>query len=968
MSSDFQRVEELYHQALSKPLAERASFLALACSGDEALRREVEALLACQQKAGQFMDSPALDVAARMLARSKDRQLIGSRLGPYEVLSLLGVGGMGEVYLARDTRLERTVALKVLPAEVMDNPERMKRFVQEAKAASRLNHPNIATIYEVGEAEGIQWIAMEYVEGQTLEWRIGVGADSRGRPLMGGHGSPPLQIDTILDIGMQVSEAVEAAHQKGIIHRDLKPANIMLTAEGRVKVLDFGLAKRVHQETLTEGTAAGTDSQTMVGVIMGTVAYMSPEQVLGQEVDHRTDLFSLGVVLYYMVSGRLPFGGASPTETIGKILHTQPEAMTQFNDEAPAELERVVKKCLEKDRERRYQSARELLIDLKNLQRDSDTGKLAAEVAKPNPRRYLLWGTALLLTTMAAAFGFWILQSRKESPEAPLVPVPLTTYPGEEGQPSFSPNGNQVAFVWNGKNQDNYDIYIKEVGSESVRRLTTDPRPDRYPAWSPDDRSIAFVRYLGPNEKAVMLVPANGGRERQIATLKSPGGGPCWHPGGKWLAVAGDGDSADPPSAMLLLSPETGERRRLTSPPRRIDTFPAFSPDGRSLAFARWTSGVSEIYVLPLSADLLPEGEPRQLTFDNKMSFSPAWMPDGKEIIYVSGSKMMDWGLRRISASGSGKPRPLPFSGGDVAQDPAISLQARRFVYKRMSWESNIWRCQIPTGAVKPEPPSKLMPSTRAQETPQYSPDGKSIAYVAWTSGNGEIWVCDSDGMNPLQLTHLGGRAPSWPHWSPDGQRIVFDMASKGQRSLYVIPAQGGEIRQLTSTPFNEGSPTYSRDGRWIYFGSDRSGVGQVWKIPAEGGDAVQVTRNGGSTPLESRDGKTVFYIRSEDRGIGELWKVPVNGGDESRVLEQVVQANFDVRQQGIYYISPTTEKETSAPILFYDFARGKTKQIGTIRDEVEWGLTVSPDEQWILFTQGTVDALSDLMLVENFR
>ncbi|PYV32493.1 MAG: hypothetical protein DMG09_24175, partial [Acidobacteria bacterium] len=231
-------------------------------------------------------------------------------------------------------------------------------------------------------------------------------------------------------------------------------------------------------------------------------------------------------------------------------------------------------------------------------------------------------------------------------------------------------------------------------------------------------------------------------------------------------------------------------------------------------------------------------------------------MPEGKEIIYASGSKVHNLSLWRISASGSGRPKPLPFSGEDIALEPAISLQADRLVYRRMSSDFNIWRCQIATAAEKPAAPSRLMASTRVQESAQHSPDGKSIAYVAWTSGSSEIWVCDRDGTNPLQLTRLGGRTPFGPHWSPDGQKLVFGTAAKGHTDLFVIPAQGGEIRQLTRTPFNEGSPTYSRDGRWIYFGSDRSGVSEVWKMPADGGEAVQVTRKGGSNPLESTNGK----------------------------------------------------------------------------------------------------------------
>jgi eukaryotic-like serine/threonine-protein kinase len=955
------QIDQLFDEALGREPAKRKGFLEQACAGNEVLRREVEALLAAHEQAGHFLENPALAVTSQALEQQESQPLVGRRLGSYEILSLLGRGGMGEVYRARDTRLDRVVALKILPSEVAADPERLRRFVREAKAASALNHPNIATIYEIGESDGIRWIAMELVEGETLAERLNRGG---------------LEVAVILDISIQAAEALEEAHSKGITHRDIKPANMMLTPKGKVKVLDFGLAKITRQEGSASATAS-SETHTFPGLVMGTARYMSPEQVLGQEVDHRADLFSLGVVLYEMVTGRQAFSGQTSAAIFDAILRKVPTSPAQLRPECPRELERIVDKALEKDRALRYQSASEIGADLKRLKRDSDADKLPAGVSKPKLRRPSLWGTVLLLTAITAATGIWFHLSRNETPDVPMVPVPFTTYQGEEGEPSFSPDANQVAFSWNGVNQDNFDIYIKQVGSESVRRLTTDPRRDATPAWSPDNRFIAFVRWLDSGMKTVMLIPVNGGREQRVTDPhKMWRGAPCWHPGGKWLAVPFDGDSADVPPGIFLVSPETGEKRRLTNPHGRtdFDRTPAFSPDGRSLAFARWTGGVAELYLLPLSPELSPAGEPRQLTFDDKLSVRPAWMREGKELIYASGSKMHDFGLWRISTSGSGKPRPLPFTGGDITLYPAISIQAHRLVYQRVRWESNLWRCQIPKDTKKPDPPSKFMPSTQTQEGPQYSPDGKSITYVAWASGHGEIFVCDSDGKNPSQLTHLSGPFPNLPHWSPDGQSIVFSIASGGQRDLFRVPAQGGEVRQLTRTPYNEDAPSYSRDGRWIYFGSergDRSGVGQVWKIPAEGGDAVQVTRKGGSNPLESRDGKTVFYVRSNGSdmdALSDLWEVPVDGGDETRVLERVFQENFDISQRGIYYISQAAKKETSFPILFYDFARRQTKQIGIIRDEVEWGFTVSPDEQWILFTQGTVGVLSDLMLVENFR
>ena len=319
MSSDFEKVDELYHQALSKPPAERANFLKSACGGDEELCREVGVLLAYQEKAGKFMDAPAMDVAARMLARSKDRKLAGSQLGPYEILSLLGAGGMGEVYLARDSRLERTVAVKVLPAELIDNREQLKRFVQEAKAASSLNHPNIITIYDIGSEGGIDFVVMEYVAGKTLDHLI---------PRKG------MRVDEALKLVIQMADALAKAHSAGIVHRDLKPTNVMVTDNGLVKVLDFGLAKLTEVAGSDDG-ATRTQSLTEEGMIVGTVSYMSPEQAEGKKVDVRSDIFSFGAVLYEMVSGQKAFEGDTKMSTLAAILNKNPKLVIEINPAVP---------------------------------------------------------------------------------------------------------------------------------------------------------------------------------------------------------------------------------------------------------------------------------------------------------------------------------------------------------------------------------------------------------------------------------------------------------------------------------------------------------------------------------------------------------------------------------------------------------------------------------------------------------
>lgn len=410
----WQQVDRLFQAALEHTPAKRAAFISEACSGDDSLRREVEALLVADGQAGSFIETPAYALAAKLIDGGDAPVIIGKRIGHYQIISLLGKGGMGEVYQARDLKLDRTVALKILPVEMSADGERMRRFNREAKAASALNHPNVAHIYEIGEVNGVSYIAMEYVEGQTLAAKIN---------------GQPLAIKEIVELGSQIADALDEAHSKGITHRDIKPANVMLTPRGQIKVLDFGLAK-VARPAQPITSDISTLAKTAPGVVMGTVPYMSPEQALGLDVDHRSDIFSLGTMLYEMATGRLPFVGASTSETLDRILHAQPDAMARFNYDVPAELERIVRKCLEKERERRYQSARELFVDLKKLQRDSSSSlqpsalehrTSGVAVARQRNRLIVLGAFLLVAATIVSAYFYSLRKNTDVSIEALAV-------------------------------------------------------------------------------------------------------------------------------------------------------------------------------------------------------------------------------------------------------------------------------------------------------------------------------------------------------------------------------------------------------------------------------------------------------------------------------------------------------------------------------------------------------------------
>jgi len=520
--------------------------------------------------------------------------------------------------------------------------------VQEAKAASALNHPNIITIYDISSEDGTDFIVMEYVQGKMLDALV---------PRKG------LRLNETLKLSIQMADALAKAHSAGIIHRDLKPTNVMVTDDGLVKVLDFGLAK------LTEASDSGDErtlqSQTDEGTIVGTVSYMSPEQGEGKKVDARSDIFSFGSVLYEMATGQQAFHGDSKMSTLAAILHKDSKPVSEVKEDVPHDLEKIINRCLRKDPSRRFQAMPDLKVALQELKEESDSDTL---VPAPGPQqtrhRRVIWGLGLIVLVCAVAVALRIERPPVKAPEGPLTAVPLTSYPGIEMQPSFSPDGNQVAFAWNGEKQDNFDIYVKLIGAGEYLRLTTHPAEDYSPAWSPDGRFVAFLRNLSEDKTAVLLVPSIGGSERTLAETADPlsvNNLPppylTWSPDGSSLVIA-DKDSAYEPFSLYLLSIETGEKQKLTFPPDKLvgDSGPSFSPDGRTLAFSRSVDGgVYDLYLLGTSEGLKPLGEPKRLTSSNRNTTYPVWTPNGQEVVFSSGFNNLS--LWRVATSGIGRRR-----------------------------------------------------------------------------------------------------------------------------------------------------------------------------------------------------------------------------------------------------------------------------------------------------------------------
>jgi Tol biopolymer transport system component/DNA-binding winged helix-turn-helix (wHTH) protein len=551
--------------------------------------------------------------------------------------------------------------------------------------------------------------------------------------------------------------------------------------------------------------------------------------------------------------------------------------------------------------------------------------------------------------------------------ESPLNIVPLTTYPGRELQPSFSPDGNQIAFVWSGERGDNSDIYVRLVDGGNWVRVTNHPGNDVNPVWSPDGRAIAFYRSAA-EEDGIYIVPSLGGAERKLtdtwANRFSFGSHTWvhWSPVGNWLVIS-DKASAGEPFSLYLISQETGERRRLTLPPSSAigDCSPAFSPDGKMVAFVRVVSAVvGEVYLVSVDG-----GEPKRLTFAGAGASNLTWALNGREIVFASrygGTSR----LLRIPAEG-GTPQWLAASGS-FALYPTFTPHGNRLAWVQNVDNSDIYRVALKSNTE--EQFSSVIASTTGEISPRYSPDGKRIVFVSNRSGSDEIWVCSSKGENAVRLTSFRGPLAGSPNWSPDGRQISFDCRPEGNADIFVISSDGGQPRRLTTDPAEDIVPSFSRDGRSVYFTSNRSGGLQLWKMNSNGDEQVQLTKQGGFEPVESPDGHWVYY--TQDRGSSSIWRVKAGGGEETPFFDfqqKDYSRMWAINSQGIYFASAESQMRTA--IKFFNYLNKNERTVREIEGNLPTGgvsgLALSPDGKWLLFPFISQRG-SDLMMIENFH
>ena len=889
----------------------------------------------------------------------------GAKLGPYEIQSPLGAGGMGEVYRARDTRLNRVVAIKVLPFHLCLDTERKQRFELEARAISSLNHPYICTLYDIGSQDGVEFLVMEYLEGETLASRLMRGA---------------LPLDRALKHGIEIGDALDAAHRRSIIHRDLKPANIFLTTHGEAKVLDFGLAKVADEVTPQMPTVTSPATLTSPGTTVGTVAYMSPEQARGEDLDLRTDIFSFGAVLYEAITGKMAFPGKTSAIVFKAILDETPPAITRLNPTLPARLDEIVSKALEKDRDLRYQSAADLRTDLKRLKRDSESGRIAAQPASggQNPaakqKRTSLAVAGCLLVITAAALTVWILRKGAQHSQLTSMTItPFTTYQGNVDTPTFSPDGSQIAFLWDRQEGKGFDVYVKLIGETTPLRLTNAPAALSGLTWSPDGHRLAVLR---PGKGGgVYSISALGGPERRLLELRFPASansGLDWSPDGNWLAVT-DKDHAEETVGIFLISPDTGERRRLTSPANAFtDSLPKFSPDGSQVAFVRERGGLSgDVFSVQVRG-----GEPKKLTsFDGAIA-GLDWSSDGKQII-VAALTQEAANLWRVDLVEGKRERLNQFGSGD-SFSATVARHGDRLAYVYAVDNTNVWQLRLTSPTQRSGTATRLISSTRTESGAQYSPDGKRIAFVSDRTGSAQIWTCSSDGSNPAQLTFLKANDVGSPRWSPDGRRIAFDSSASGLEGIYLISADGGAPQPLVVESSASSQPSFSHDGQWIYFFSDRSGTDEIWKVAVTGGQPIKITSHGGHMPLESPDGKFLYHAKvplgeTQSAGVG-VWRMPVAGGDDAQILSQAFYPGelgpdffWTISNAGIYFID---DSNPGPHLKLFDPSTRHTSTVAALEKPpycCNPALAVSPDGRTLLYSQHDTFT-RDIMLVEHFH
>jgi Tol biopolymer transport system component/predicted Ser/Thr protein kinase len=892
--------------------------------------------------------------------------MIGQTVAHYRILEQLGAGGMGVVYKAEDINLGRLVALKFLPEGPAHDPDVLERFRREARLASSLNHPNICTIYEIAQHDGQYFIAMEFLQGQTLASVI---ADK------------PLSTSRLLDIAIQVTDALDAAHAAGIVHRDIKSGNIFVTAKGQVKVLDFGLAFSPQPKRAVVGADdptlmnAGTPHLTSPGTTLGTVSYMSPEQALGEPIDARSDLFSFGVVLYETATGSLPFKGPTAAAIFNVILNQAPIPPSRLNPSLPPKLEEIINKALEKHREMRCQSAAELSADLKRLKRELESGSISrttTSLPQAQPRRRgLPW---LALISIVALVIAYFVSKQFSGNAAPALSnarlSQLTTTEGLHEFPAWSPDGKSLAYV---HEANGFKKIFLQSPQREAQQVTLGSADDIQPDWTPDGQALLFVR---SNQSRGKLEPGdvfgrydggdiwkkdlNSGKEEKFIDNAFH---PSLSPDGKLIAVEA---SWAGPRRIWIADAQGHNPQQITSDSSEaVDHLePNWSPDGKQIVFQYLERTKFSIRVVNVASHATTT-----LTDGRFLDLNPVWSPSGRYIYFSSyrGGGLNIW---RIGVSADGQQTSPPQQvtvgpGQDV--ELALSGNGKQIAFSILRQNADVWRLPVsPETGLPTGNPQEVLATTREDSRGAWSPDGTQIAFNSDRSGDMNIYVHSLLDNSNRQIT--GGPGGDYqPQWSPDGKHLAFFSSRTGNADIWRVDLGTNFLTRLNSDPALDINPFFSPDGATIAFQSDRSGRLEVWAMNLDGTNQRQLTKIGvvGHFLRWSRDGSDVIF-RCPCGGKPQTYRVPLAGGDPVPLNSEIVGGShmsfspnysllMDVVGHKVLWASPVI---SGKPVKVYEFTDGESRI-----DYPVW----SPDGKWVLFDRFQPQG-GDIWQLENLE
>ncbi len=921
----------------------------------------------------------------------------GIQLGRYEIRSHLGAGGMGEVYLAQDTQLERTVALKILPTDVASDQQRMQRFVQEARSASALNHQNIITIYEIGQTDAVHFIATEFIDGVTLRQRM-TGAR--------------LRLGDALDVGVQVAAALSAAHAAGIAHRDIKPENIMLRHDGYVKVLDFGLAKPTERQASLVDTEAQTKMlvNTSPGMVMGTVSYMSPEQTRGFALDARTDIWSLGVVLYEMVAGRVPFAGETTSDVIVAVLDRDPLPLSEYLPDAPAELQRIIRKALRKDREERYQSVKDMLVDLRTLKQELEFEDKLDRSLPPDGRSGTIYKTS---SGQTLRVGFET--NRELAAETRGAPVARSTSSAEfiiqeikrhKGGAILAASAvglvvlGIISFmVYRLAHTPAEKKAVTPFQSTRISRLTASGNSVDV-AISPDGKYIAHVVNDGAQRSLWVRQVATATNKELVAPHASEYHGLTFSPDGNYIYYVRGGQNK-PLNELFQVSVLGGDSRKLLSD---IDTPATFAPDGKLLAFLRNRPTEKETDLIIAGAD--GTGERVLMTSKNThLLWAPSWSPDGQLIACVSGDKSNAQASVVGISVRDGAERPLtaqswrfierlawlPDGGGLVLLAPADETSETSQVWflsypggesRRITNDLNIYTALSLNGdstalaTVQANMLSNIWiaPNADANRARQitngasryyslsWTPEGR-LLYASTNGGNLDVYTSEADGSNQKQLTLNAGSNYN-PVASPDGRHIVFlSNRAGGGYNIWRMEADGSNLKQLTRGG-HDGNPQVTPDGKWIVYASWLGGKPNIWKISIDGGEPIQLTDKYSKSPVVSPDGK-MFACSYWDEQYDSKFVIavfPLEGGAPVKAFDlPTATVRWAADNRALTYIDT---QNSASNIWSQPLAGGAPRQLTNWKSDRIFNFAWSRDGKQLALSRGVVT--NDVVLISD--